>query len=95
MLNIFFRPQTQMSPPPAEKESSPFANPLLLSRIAYSDVEVCKVTLAELVGVGETDEADLVAGIRGVRDQLAEEDLLLRVQRVHNDVQQPAAIEGK
>ena len=32
-------------------------------------------------------EAQLVAGVRGVRDQLAQEDFLVRVQRMRDEVQ--------
>ena len=34
------------------------------------------------------EEAELLAGVRGVRDELADEDLLIRVQGVGDDVQQ-------
>jgi hypothetical protein len=33
-------------------------------------------------------EAQLVAGVRGIGDQLAQEDLLVAVERVHHQVQQ-------
>ena len=44
--------------------------------------------VVEQGGVGEGLEAQLVAGIRGVRDQLAQEDLLVRVQGVDHQVEQ-------
>ena len=39
-------------------------------------------------GVGQRLEAQLVAGVGGVRDQLAQEDLLVAVQGVDHQVQQ-------
>ena len=39
------------------------------------------------LGLVERLEAQLVAGVGGVRDHLAEEDLLVRVQRVGDEVQ--------
>ncbi len=38
--------------------------------------------------VGQRLEAQAVEGVRGVRDELAQEDLLVRVERVDDDVQQ-------
>jgi hypothetical protein len=40
--------------------------------------------------VRERLEADLVEGVGGVRDQLAQEDVLMRVERVDHQVQQLA-----
>ena len=52
-----------------------------------------------LVQLGLVDrlEAQLVAGVRRVRDQLAQEDLLVRVQRVGDEVQDllDLGLEGK
>jgi hypothetical protein len=68
--------------------------PMPLSRIvmvlaaasnSHADLEVGRVLVQR--GVVQRLEAQLVAGVRGVRDQLAQEDLLVRVQRVGDEVQ--------
>jgi hypothetical protein len=67
--------------------------PMPLSRIVrvlaslskHADLQVGRVL--EQRGVVQRLEAQLVAGVRGVRDQLAQEDLLVRVQRVGDEVQ--------
>ena len=46
------------------------------------------VAVAEQVGLGDRLIAQLVAGIRGVGDQLAQEDVGLGIDRVHHQVQQ-------
>ena len=53
-----------------------------------ADFQLGLVTLPQRVGLGQGQEADLVQGVRGVRDEFAEEDLLLRVERVDDDVHQ-------
>lgn len=53
------------------------------------DLKLGAITLAKLVLVGQRDEADLVKGITGVGDKLPQEDVLVRVQRVDDDVHQP------
>ena len=53
-----------------------------LTRILRSGV------VLEQRGVGERLEAQLVAGVRGVGDQLAQEDLLVAVQRVDHQVEE-------
>ena len=55
---------------------------------ALSGISVtASVSEPEERGVGEGLEAQLLAGVRGVRDQLAQEDLLVRVQRVNHEPQ--------
>mmetsp|Transcript_26488 Transcript_26488/g.41502 ORF Transcript_26488/g.41502 Transcript_26488/m.41502 type:complete len:332 (-) Transcript_26488:197-1192(-) len=53
-----------------------------------ADLELGLVTVAQHRGIGEREETDLVQGVRGVRDQLTQEDLLLGIQRVNDDVHQ-------
>ncbi len=61
----------------------------------HADLEVGRV-LAQR-GVVQRLEAQLVAGVGGVGDQLAQEDLLVRVQRVGDEVQDllDLGLEGK
>ena len=42
----------------------------------------------EKVGIGEALEANAVDGVRGVADQFAQEDVLVRVERMDNQVQE-------
>ena len=56
---------------------------------ANQDLGLLVVALAEHGLVLQRHEADLVQGIGPVRDQLAEEDVLLLVQGVDDDVHQP------
>lgn len=51
-----------------------------------SDVEVLRI--AELVRAGNGEESDLVKSIRGVTDELPQEDILVLVERVDDDVHQ-------
>mmetsp|Transcript_45038 Transcript_45038/g.106117 ORF Transcript_45038/g.106117 Transcript_45038/m.106117 type:complete len:860 (-) Transcript_45038:68-2647(-) len=52
------------------------------------DLKLRHIALAQQRGVGEREEADLVEGVGRVGDELAQEDLLLRVERVDDDVHQ-------
>jgi hypothetical protein len=53
---------------------------------AHAHFEVGLVFVERVVIQGL--EAQLVAGVRGIRDQLAQEDFLVRVQRVGDEVEQ-------
>src|SRR6185312_12784834 len=51
------------------------------------DVDVQLAVAGQESGLGDRLEAQLVAGVGGVGDQLAQEDLLVRVQRVGDQAQ--------
>lgn len=53
---------------------------------ANADVEVGLV--AEHGGVGEGEVAELVVGVGGVGDELAEEDVAVGVERLDDDVEE-------
>ena len=46
------------------------------------------VAVRDQLGLGDRLIAQLVAGVRRVRDQLAQEDIGLRIDRMHHQVQQ-------
>ncbi len=48
------------------------------------------IALAQELGVGESHETNLVESIGSVRDELAQENFLLGVERVDDNVHQPA-----
>ena len=51
--------------------------------------------LAEERGLGQCEVAETVAGIRGVRDQLSEEDLFLAIERMGDDIEEAAHLRLK
>ena len=51
------------------------------------DTDFGRLTVGDQFGRGDRLIAQLVAGIRRVRDQLAQEDIGLRIDRVHHQVQ--------
>mmetsp|Transcript_30074 Transcript_30074/g.64217 ORF Transcript_30074/g.64217 Transcript_30074/m.64217 type:complete len:816 (-) Transcript_30074:293-2740(-) len=53
-----------------------------------ADAHLQVLARRQRVRLGQRQQADLVKGVRGVRDQLAKEDVLVGVERVHDDVQQ-------
>ena len=53
-----------------------------------ADVQFGVLAASQLLLVGERHESNLVQGIRAVRDQFAQENILVRVQRVDDDVHQ-------
>ena len=55
---------------------------------SYADADLQVRVVLEQRRVGERLEAQLVARIRGVRDQLAKEDLLVPVEGMHHQVQE-------
>ena len=61
---------------------------LLLLISLDANVQVGVITLPELTLVRQRHESNLIQRIRSVRDQLSQEDVLVRVQRVDDDVHQ-------
>ena len=68
--------------------------PMPLSRMVRVRASVSELTSmcsslspADQLRLGDRLEAQLVAGVGGVGDQLAQEDLLVRVQRMGDEVQ--------
>ena len=49
-----------------------------------------RAILAQHPGIGKCEIAQLVTGVRRVGDQLAQEDFLLAVERVHDDIEEAA-----
>ena len=56
-------------------------------RLVVGDTDLQLGVVLEEGRIGQRLEAELVSGIGGVRDQLAQEDFLVAVQRVHHQVQ--------
>ena len=56
--------------------------------VVGGDADGERAAVAQQLGLGDGLVAQLVAGIGRVRDQLAQEDVALRVDRMHHQVQQ-------
>ena len=63
---------------------------LLVGAQADHELAVARSLGTEQLRLGDGAEPELVERIGGVRDQLAEEDLLVRVQRVDDEGEDPA-----
>lgn len=57
----------------------------------HEDLQVA--ASAECVGVRETHESDLVEGVRAVADKLAQEDVAVGVQAVHDHIHEPVNLD--
>ena len=56
--------------------------------VSARSVIVSRSSVPRRVGLGDRFVAELVAGVRCVGDQFAEEDLFVGIDRVHHQVQQ-------